>query len=355
MNNSIAQTKGRRRFARQALVLLMVLIAALVGSSGCNSPTNTFSSISPSQLNQRIRAVTNAAVVSSDPITRCHGLESLAALNDLQAAATIHRHFYDNSAAVRFAAAMAAGDMRDTTARPQLQILLRDNSISVQLAAAYALERIGDQRFGNWYDHVLASDNAQLCGQACMILGRLGNNGIRQDSRDKLWRVLNRPDQDTAVRLQAAEALARLGDERIIERLLAYGGSTYADDRLMAISGLELLGGADAFAMLTVLAGDPQIEVRLAAFGALGSANDQTNLQELRDALEYRDPDGDQVVTERVRGLALLSLGKIANPQDGNLLYHTMEDNSEYLRLAAARAAIDWLRNQNQIISATGM
>ena len=157
------------------------------------------------------------------------------------------------------------------------------------------------------------------------------------------------------MRLQAAEALARLGDGRIIERLLAFGGSTYADDRLMAVSGLELLGGADAFAMLTVLAGDPQIEVRLAAFGALGSANDQTNIQEIRDALEYRDPDGDQVVTERVRGLALLSLGKIAHPQDINLLYNAMEDSSDYPRLAAARAAIDWLHHQNQITTTTGM
>ena len=338
---------------------VVVLVAAgwagLAGCAGGSGMKTGMGGTSAQRLRQQVRAVLAAGVNSPDAATRSHALESLAVLGGLETPGLIRRHLYDPSAAVRFAAGMAAGDIQDHSARSMLEILLRDKNVSVQLASAYALEKLGDDRFGGWYDHVLAGEDPQLCGQACMLLGRLGETATRRDSRAKLWHVLKQTDQATSVRLQAAEALARLGDETVVERLLAFAGSRYADDRLLAISGLEQLGGANAFAMLTVLAGDPQIEVRLAAYRALGPEVDEHNLAEVRQSLSYKDEAGDAVATARVRGLAAFALGRLGEQQDTSLLSRAMQSDSDYVRMAAARAGVEFLQRRRGPVPVRGM
>ncbi|HPY78463.1 MAG TPA: HEAT repeat domain-containing protein, partial [Anaerohalosphaeraceae bacterium] len=144
------------------------------------------------------------------------------------------------------------------------------------------------------------------------------------------------------------EALGRLGEEKVLKQLLVYASSGYADDRLIAISGLEYLGGPDVFAMLTTLADDPQIEVQLAAIRALGKLADETNLELVRQCLHYEDPEGDTQAADRIRGLAILALGRIGKKTDSSLLYRAMADRSQYLRLAAARATIDYLKRKDR-------
>jgi len=294
------------------------------------------------QLRPRINKVLSEAINSPDPELRCHGLESLAQMGGLQGPALIRKRLYDPIPAVRFAAAVAAGDVRDHAARNLLERLLKDKNVSVQLAAGYALEKLGDRRFANWYDKVLQGDDAKLCGQACMLLGKLGP--ARTDSREKLWQVMQKVDQSPMVRLQAAEALARLGDDRIGQKLLVFANSGYADDRILAISGLEAVGGPQAYSMLCVLADDPQIEVRLAAVRALADRAENGDLLLARKAMHYTDSQGDTKATTRVRGLAALALGRIGKEKDAAVLFAAMGQENQYLRIAAARAAIDYLK-----------
>lgn len=300
--------------------------------------------LSHDKLRHRVREVLTAATQHSEPAIRCNALESLALLDDVTAAPLVREHLSETVPAVRFAAVVAAGDLRDHAARTMLEKLLTDPDDSVRLGAGYALEQLGDNRFMHWYDRALFGADPQLASQACVLLGKLGNTALRGESQTKLWKVIQKDGQNPIVRLQAAEALARLGDERVIKKLMAYAASSYADDRLIAIYGLALLGGENAQAMLTVLVEDSQLEVQLAAAGALGPDATDKERDMVRRAVGYVDPDGDPQATARVRGLALMALGQLGQDSDATLIHHTLDDDDPYVRVAAARGGIDFLR-----------
>ena len=333
---------------RMSFFWVGIVILLAVGCRGGGIKLSSLG-VSQEQLRQRMRQVIFEAAGSEDAALRSHAMESLGALGGLEAPGLIRKGLHDPVAAVRFAAAGAAGDLKDYTARHLLERLLWDKEESVKLAAAYGLEKLGDDRFGDWYDAVLMGDDARLAAQACILLGKLGRTEFRPDSEEKLWRVLRKVDQAPSVKLQAAEALARLGDERITRKLLAYAGSGYADDRLIAISGLEQLGGQEAWAMLTVLADDSQVEVRLGAIRALGEQASEEDLVLLHGAINHVDTQGDENATVRVRGLASLALGRVGQDSDAGLLYGAMGSEWVYVRVAAARGAIDFLRRRGNL------
>lgn len=341
----------KKEQAMMAAHRVIVFLSLIIITGGCQMLDDPLPALKPSisqqQLHKQAKAVVDEALESNKPTLRCHGLECLPLLgNDLDAPPKVRRNLHDPLVAVRFAAAMAAGDMKVYTATPMLERMLRNESPTVQMAAAYALEKMGDARFPKWYGHVLASDEAQLCSQACMILGKLGETPNRQNSRQTLWAVLKKDDQAVSVKLQAAEALARLGDETILKSLLGYANSGFADDRVLAISGLSQFDDQIAFSMLSVLAEDPQIEVRLTAIGAQGQKAADPHRLLVREHINYSDP-GDNLATARVRGLAILALGKIAKRKDLSLLTNAMQDNSDYIRITAARAVLEYLYQVN--------
>ena len=347
-----SNTKNTSITCKLSIVVLYglssVLLVLLMSAAGCQSNGLAFG-VRSETMEARMRQVLYQALQSKDARNRTHALECLAHLGGTEAAAKIRKYLADTVPAVRFAAAVAAGDIQDYSARDKLYVLLRDKNISVRMAAAYALEKMGDKRFGNWYDNILAGNDNKLLGQACLLLGKLGNAGIRAGSREKLWHILRNVRESASVQLQAAEALAGLGDKRILKRLMVWANSSYADDRMLAVSGLGLLGGHDAYTMLTVLADDPQIEVRLAAIGAMQRQADKKDLQIVRKALGYKDSGSDKFATLRVRGLAILALGKAGQSKDGSRIYKMMASSNSYLRIAAARACIDYLKRMKQL------
>lgn len=339
------------RYKMKKIMPLPVLFLISFALFGCqDSPLNLplENSVTDDLLRQRLHTVLEEGLQSEDALLRCHALESVAEAAGPETPAKIRKFLHDPLPAVRFAAAVAAGDIQDHTAQPILLQMMEDENVSVRLAAGYALEKLGDQRFEAWYDAALLGSDPALAGQSCFLLSKLGNKPPRQNSKAKLWQALRKKDQVVQVRLQAAEALGRLGDEKVLKQLLVYASSGYADDRLIAISGLEYLGGPDVFAMLVTLADDPQMEVQLAAIRALGNRVEQNHLERVRKSLFYEDPQADTLTTDRIRGLAVLALGRIGKKSDSSLLYRTMADRSQYLRLAAARATIDYLKRKDR-------
>ncbi len=337
----------------QTLFVTLSFSLILVLLSGCTHPLLTNPSAPDTvlnvQLQVRVQQVITSAITLDDPVLRCHCLETLGAWNEIDTHPLIRRYLTDTVPAVRYSAAIACGDVRDYTARPILTNLLQDENISVKLAAGYALEKMGDDRFGAWFDSVLFGSDEQFACQACLLLGKLGNTKSRMNSQAKLWELLKKKNLIAPVRLQTAEALAMLKDEKVIENLLAYASSGYADDRMIAISGLSHLRHMpEAYAMLTVLAEDTQIEVQLAAIRALGNTATEKDIQTVLSGLEYISADNDPASTLRVRGLALLALGSLNRNEDSGRLYQAMLANDSYLRVIAARATVDYLININK-------
>jgi len=328
--------------------VVAVLLAAAVMVCGChfNKLKLPARGVPDSVMEKRLYTVLTEAVADEEPLLRCHGLESLAYLGTLQAAPLIRKGLHDTVPAVRFSAAVAAGDIKDHPSRGLLEKMLNDENISVKLAAGYALERLGDKRFSKWYDNILPGNDEKLSGQVCMLLGKLGNTTLRGDSKEKLWQLIHKKNINPIIRLQAAEALACLGDRKIIKILLSFAGSGYADDRIIAISGLEKLDIPESYAMLTVLTEDDRIEVQLAALRGLGGQAQDEKMEIARRAAGDPGKENETEGSLRVRQLALLALGSFAAPKDGYLLYQGMADKSKYIRVTAARAAIDYLRKK---------
>ena len=314
------------------------------------------SPVSPERLRARLKEVLDEALGSEDAALRSHSLECYGLLrNDLSVPGHIRQGLRDAAIAVRFAAAVAAGDVEDSASQVMLERLLSDPEAAVRLAAAYGLERLGDPRFEKWYDKVLLAEDENLSALACLLLGKLGNDPPRQRSRRKLWQVMQKEGQSPNVRLQAAESLARLGDESVLNKLLIFAHSGWADDRMLAISGLAFLAAPEAKGMLAGLADDDQTEVRLAAIRALGPLADDEQRVLVVKHLTYRDSGGNELASQRVRGLALLALGSRGAQSDSGRLYRALYDPSGYLRIMAARAAIDLLQRQQALPSTARM
>ncbi len=334
--------------AKLFLTVILVTFLSSVFTTGCKSidsvsiPSLMYSN--PEKLKAEAIEVIKQSAGSNDPYVKTYAMEALSKADCDGCDTLIQQSLSDTTLSVKIAAAIAAGDMRIEQTRDTLELMRRSQEPMLQLAAGYALEKMGidGERFIRWYDKALLSSNERYAGQSCLLLGKLGNTPIRRNSKDKLWTVMKKTDQKAYIRLQAAEALARLGDIRVTERLLDFAGSSFADDRLLVVSSLKLLGSQECYAMLSVLAADEQIEVSLSALRALGPLAGKDDVVPAYRALEYKDPYNDQNVTQRVKHLAILAIGSFGNEMDQSILKRYLSDNNEFIRLTAAVATINW-------------
>ncbi|MBN2063629.1 MAG: HEAT repeat domain-containing protein [Sedimentisphaerales bacterium] len=325
--------------------LLIVFISVLF-FAGCGVSHNAIRPVirvNAASLQADALEVIMQAAVSPDAYVRTYAMEALALAGDNSCDKLIVMSLGDQTVAVRSAAAIAAGDRRIASARAELEKMISSENVMIRLCAGYALEKMGDQRFVRWYDNALTSDIPQYAGQSCLLLGKLGNSSYRPDSKTVLWQVMNKSGQKPYIRLQAAEALARLGDMSVKQRLLDFAGSGYADDRLLTVSALKLLACNECIAMLSVLADDEQIEVKLSALRGLGVLAGEDDIKPAYKALTYTDPYNDNTVTQRVRHLAILAIGSFGRDSDAGILKEQLNNSSDsFLRLTAAIAVLEW-------------
>ncbi len=331
--------------------LIIFIIVFAISLTGCS---NSFEPI----LLDSSKSVKNSAILniqqactSRNPYIRTYAMEGLVQIGDSTADNLIVRSLKDTTNAVRCAAAIAAGDRKITAAKDQLEKMIATNDIMTKLSAGYALEKLGDNRFLHWYDKALQSNIDRYAGQSCLLLGKLGKSGLRKNSIRQLRNVMEKPGQKPYIRLQAAEALARLGDSSIKERLLDFAGSGYADDRLLTVSALKLLGSPECYAMLSVLAYDDQLEVKLSALRALGTLAGKDDIAPAYQALEYQDPFNDASTTQRVKHLALLAIGSFGRNGDASIFKEYLNSKDDMLKLTAAIAVLEWDRIRATIVA----
>src|SRR5947207_9213976 len=86
------------------------------------------------------------ALDSNDPLIRSHAIEAARESIGAPAGDMIIKHLTDNAAVVRFAAAVAAGELRLTKAKDALLVMSDDADPSVRVGAKFALHRLGDVR-----------------------------------------------------------------------------------------------------------------------------------------------------------------------------------------------------------------
>ncbi len=226
-----------------------------------------------SPANQAVEVLKNA-VKHNDPLIRMDAIESIAICRHPELIGLVDKCLSDPVNAVRFAAALAVGDLRYEASEEKVLDLFESEDMNEKIAAAYALLKLGknDNEYHKVIVSALQSRDHTTSANAALIIGKLG---IRKYAGLLRW-VLQAATSDDKIRIQAIESLAMLGEKDMISKGWALMISKRADDRVMGIITMYRLGTYDSKNAIKTMLDDDVLEVRLIAAGRLEALRDDT-------------------------------------------------------------------------------
>jgi len=273
-----------------------------------------------------------ARVLAAEALGRC------PADDQARASAALRPRLYDSSPDVRYAVALALGELGDHNAVGPLVQLLDDPEPMPSQAAAVALGSIGDASAAEPLARALRGGRPELRLQAAIALPLVDPAGTleplqralddedaevraaaaaalgdlkQEPSRERLAK-LSATDPELTVRLEAAAALARLGDRRGTAVLVPL-----LDDRDYGLLAAEHLfrcpdpSAAEALRKVSTRWLAPPL-LKVWALGALARLGEEAARRALVDLLQSK--------AETVRGLTIQVLGEIDQPWSRNTL-----------------------------------
>jgi HEAT repeat protein len=317
---------------------VLVLILSVFGNFSCEQSHNgpqgrdiTKMTDTESEAFQII----GQALADSDPLVRINAIEVVATTRQLNFMPRVQQLLQDVSMPVRFAATLAVGDMKYSPARNLINRSLKDQDNNVIIAASYAMTRLGYPGYIEILKQSITDTNQTLRANAAMLLGKSGE----RSSLKLLYWVMQDVNSDDRAVYQAAEAIAMLGDESIYPKLWAMLLSAYADVRVVGIKAMGTLGTKQAEDALITMLDDDVLEVRLAAAEQLGTLNNKIGESIVLEVFRKKPTNQmDQQSRERVFLLTALAIGQIGTPSLTRYLPELMENESKFVRLAAAKA-----------------
>ena len=277
------------------------------------------------------------SLADNDPLVRVRALEVVAATGQIRLMPQVHQLLHDKSMPVRFAAALAVGDLEYSPSKRSVSQLLKDSDANVTTAAAYAMTKLGSAKYLETLRNATASSDQTVRANAVLLLGKSGD----KSSLDLLLRTMQSKDSDDRVVYQSAEAIAMLGDERIYPKLWTMLISAYADVRLMGVRAMGKLGTPEAKNALIRMLDDDILEIRLAAAEQLGVFKDPIGEPKVLEVFEKNltsslDPESG----ERANVLTALAIGQICTPTLTKFLPQLLQNESKFVRIAAAKAVL---------------
>ncbi len=279
--------------------------------------------------------IIQAALADPRAEARVHAIEVVVTARQIKFMPSVQRLLRDKVMPVRFAAAVAVGDLEYSIAEPVVSPLLRDGDHNVIIAAAYAMGRLGYPEYFEVVRKGLESNDQTVRANAALLLGRMGDPG----SLPLLKRAQEDKDSSDKVRFQVLEARARLRDETVLQKLWAIALSGYADDRVMGVRALGALGTSKARDILITKLDDSVLEVRLVVAEQLGKLKDTTGEPEVLAVFEKNLTSGmAPQAGERVNVLTALAIGEIRTPGLTKYLPRLLKNELKTVRIAAAKA-----------------
>jgi HEAT repeat protein len=267
-----------------------------------------------------------SAARSAEDLTRAHAIEGIKESMGSARRNAIIEAFVDPSPLVRFAAAMAAGELRLTGVQPLLLKLVEDENPHVQIGAIFALRRLGDKRYGLGIQEALASGDPNVRANAAVALGRLGETSALKVLHPRMR------DPVAEVRLQAAEAMWRLGSEEGLQYVVAGTLSRNPGPQMVALIALAGPREARVADHIRPALTSDYVEVSLVAARALGQLGLDDGYTIAIKAAESSEP--------RQRALAALALGAIGRADAQGTLARLLKDPNPDVRVAAASAIL---------------
>jgi ParB family chromosome partitioning protein len=265
-------------------------------------------------------------MASSSLEVKVRAIEAARIADGREHAADILKDLSDPLPQVRFAAALAAGELRLEDARQPLLAMAEDPSENVRVAVRFALHRLGDTHLSHQLERMAHDTDPRVRSNTAMVLGMLG-----EPSALRILRVM-RLDPKPVVRQQASEAMWRLHDESGLEDLIALSESKFPDDEMIGV--LSLAEPKDTRVRQHVrnrLTADWP-EVCLVAARAMGMLGSDEGYGIARQGARSTDP--------RQRQLAAFAYGAIGRADAQDDLRKLLSDPDQDVRLAAATAVL---------------
>ncbi len=276
-------------------------------------------------LRQKAKDVIQAELSNVDPFVRAHAIEAIQkACPEL--ADAIPGMLDDRQAVVRFAAAIAAGQLKLKSTQPALPGMLDDANGSVRVAAIFALHQLGDYQYSRRLEQLSQDDDAAVRSNVALALGLIGDpSGL------KVLKAMQ-TDRNPAVRLQVMESRWRLKDDDALNDLIAAGMSAYPDDQMVAITALAAPRDTRVRGQLIGYLRSNYPEVVLVTAKSLGELGSDLGYTASRKWLTSGDP--------RQRSLAALALGAIGRADSQQDLSPLLKDSDADVRLSAGLALL---------------
>lgn len=283
-----------------------------------------------------------AALRSPDELVRAHALEAVADIAPANAAPLVVPLLNDPSLLVRKAAAITAGRLRLTAAHGPLVRMVSTEiaagdaadvdratyALQAHMAAVFALHQLGDTRWSHELEQTAHDPRPQIRGDTALILELIGNT-----SAEPILFDLMRHDRVPNVRLQAAEALWRLGDPRGEDTLIQATVSSYVSDRMVALLALSAPHDPRVLRNVYGLLTDDYPEVALVAARAAGQLGNDAGVGVAEAGARSDSP--------MQRALAALALGDIGRTDSQPVLAKLLNDDRPDVTLTAAAALLE--------------
>ncbi len=340
-NGSCKMRYTRKRNGRLSIFVFYALtfIFSLLFVVGCNEslqPSYKRSNIgSIDELVPEATRIIQEGMADENPLVRVNAIEVVAATKQVKLMPKVKRLLKDDFVPVRFAAALAVGDLEYSLAESSVNRLFEDEDKNVKIAAAYALAKLGSTESLGQILEAIGNSDQSVRANAALLLGKSGD----ERALKFLYWALQNEDSDDKVRFNAVEAIAMLSDERIYPKLWAMLISAYADEKAMGVRSMGALGTAEARNALITMLDDDILEVRLAAAEQLGMHGDTTGEPEVLDVFTKNFTSGlNKEDLERVNRLTALAIGEVGTERLMKFLPRLLKDESKFVRIAASKA-----------------
>ena len=301
------------------------------------------------------RTTLRQAAEDPNPEVRTKALEALAATEGREAGALMMQSLQDQHGPVRFAAAMAVGEVRYEAARPLLLAMAKDPQTPAKLLCAviYGLHRTGDYSYTTELGRLLNDEDKWIRATAAMVMGRLGEPSAKQVLDD-----LRRGERDAVVQLQVIEALAALGDQRASAILRAFTKSQFLEDQIIAVQGLGRVRNPGSVYFLRKLMrnGREDPTVRVAAAGSLGQLGEPSgydlamravlNPQKVLRSARGRRAGLLEAEITNLQSLAVLALGDMGEAKAVEQIHPLVFSTKGTVRVAACKSILQLLKGQ---------
>ncbi|MFW6154088.1 MAG: HEAT repeat domain-containing protein [Planctomycetota bacterium] len=329
------------------LFAVLGLGAVLLGGCALVAGRPGHMATDPVAAGERAREALYDAAGSPDGQVRAHALESLALAEGQAAGPTLLAALDDPAVAVRFVAAMGLGDIAYAPAREKLKAMTEGEiDKNVLCGAIYALHRLGDDTLAPYLGKLLYDGSPEVRANAALVMGKFGADAAIRPLSNRLDVERNR-----GVRLQIAESLALLGDQRSYGLLMNFSHIGEPHERMAAVAALGRTGSLRAKGVvLWAIDETKPPPLRLVAGGALGQLGDNRAYWMILGAIEdpkaFSQQSLEKDVTlsaeqkQQLRSIAALAIGRLGEPAAVDVLVGLLDNPTATVAVSAARSIL---------------